>query len=213
MALVSNRLQAVLEAIDDANGEDPARREFEGQQWPLSLVEGRRAYHWVTEICREAPSDAAPSEALLIAARGHHIRRWEVPRSSQPAGRDGYLAWRSGLYEVHAAHLAQLMRAASYPDEDIEAMTRLMHRRAIKTDPEAQLFQDAVSLAFLEIQFPAFAQRAEREVAVRAVRRTWRKMSEAGRTAALGLPLPPALGEVVREALDGPAGDARGSGA
>ena len=33
-------------------------------------------------------------ETLLLAARAHHLRRWELPRDSYPVGRAGYLRWR-----------------------------------------------------------------------------------------------------------------------
>ncbi len=191
----SGPLEAALTAVDEANTGDPNRVAVDGTEQPRALVEGRIAYDWVRRLRSDAP------DALLIAARGHHIRRWETPRSSYPAGREGYHAWRTTLYEVHADHLDQIMRDAGYDDADIEAMRRIVHKRGIKTDADAQTYEDAVTLAFLEVQFAPFAARTAREPVVRALRRTWRKLSDDGRAAALTLSFPPDLMPLIEEAL------------
>ena len=40
-------------------------------------------------------ADPAATEAQVLAARAHHLRRWVVPRTSYPEGRAGYLRWRT----------------------------------------------------------------------------------------------------------------------
>ena len=148
-------------------------------------------------------TDGDAPDALLIAARGHHIRRWESPRDEYPRDSAGYQAWRTRLYEVHAAHLATIMTAAGYATAEVDAMSTIVHKRGIKTDPDAQTYEDAVALAFFEIQFAPFAAKTPRATMVRALQRTWRKMSEAGHAAALTLPLTPDLQSLVEEALAG----------
>lgn len=196
---LSAQLTGVLAAIDAANEGDPNVVEVDGVPTPLALAEGRAALEWVLRL--RADGDA--SDALLIAARGHHIRRWESPRDAYPRDRAGYQAWRTRLYEVHAEHLGEIMRAAGYGEADLEAMTKFVHKRGIKTDPDAQTYEDAVALAFLEIQFAPFAARTPRATVVRALQRTWRKMSDAGHEAALTLPLTPELQSLIEEALGG----------
>lgn len=196
------RLDAVLAAIDAANEGDPNRAGPDGRDLPLALAEGRAAHAWVTRLRPDGARDA-----LFIAARGHHIRRWELPRDAFPRDRAGYQAWRTRLYDVHATHLAGLMRDAGYDDAEVEAVRGIVHKHGIKTDPDVQTYEDAVALAFLEIAFASFAVRTPRDTVVRALRRTWRKMSEPGREAALALPLPPDLASLVEEALAGAAGD------
>lgn len=200
------RLQAVLDAIDAANEADPTSVTSGDQVLlPLALAEGRAAFEWV----RRLRGTAGAPDALLIAARGHHIRRWESPREEFPRDRAGYQAWRSRLYAVHADHLAAIMRAEGYDAAEVDAMSAIVHKRGIKTDPDVQTYEDAVALAFLEIQFAPFAARTPRATTVRALRRTWRKMSEAGHAAALTLPLTPDLLGLVEEALAAPAEEAR----
>jgi hypothetical protein len=194
-------LGAVIDAIDAANAGDPTRVEYDGESLPLALAEGRVAFGWVRHLRPDA------GDPLLIAARGHHIRRWETPRSSYPVGRAGYLTWRSHLYDVHAAHLETLMRDAGYGDEDVTAMRQIVAKRGIKTNPDVQTYEDAVALAFLELQFAPFVAKTARSAVVRALRRTWRKMSDEGRTAALDLKLRPDLLALMEEATSSPAGE------
>ncbi len=195
---LAGRLGVAVAAIDAANDGDPTAVRVAGQSAPLAMAEGQAAFRWVQRL----RGDGA-GEVLLIAARGHHIRRWESPRDEYPRNRAGYQAWRTGLYEVHAGHLATIMGQAGYADAEVEAMSRIVHKRGIKADPDAQTYEDAVALAFLEIQFAPFAARTPRATMVRALQRTWRKMSDAGHEAALTLPLAPELQSLVEEALGG----------
>lgn len=194
-----DRLSAAIAAIDAANEGDPNVVEVSGSPVPLALAEGRAAFEWV----RRLRVEHGTLDALLVAARGHHIRRWEHPRDEYPRDRAGYQAWRTRLYVVHAAHLAAIMTEAGYPAADVTAMSTIVHKRGIKTDADAQTYEDAVALAFLEIQFAPFAARTPRATVVRALQRTWRKMSDAGHAAALTLPLTPELQSLVEEALAG----------
>ena len=192
---MAGRLAEALESIDRANAADPPRVRFEGAEHPAALMEGRRAHWWVQQLRPDAP------DALLIAARGHHLRRWEIPREGYPRTRDGYLAWRTRLYDFHAEAAAEVMRSAGYGEEEIAHAGRLLRKQAIKVDPDAQTYEDAVSLTFLELRLGPFTETVTAEQVTRALRRTWRKMSPAGRDAALSLNLEPRAAAAVRTAL------------
>lgn len=190
-----SRLERVLAEIDAANSHDPSRVTFAGDVRPTALIEGQRAHAWAVQICPEA------SEALQIASRAHHLRRWEVERSSYPRTRDGYLAWRTHLYDFHGRAAGELMRASGYPEESVLRVAELLQKRAVKRDPEAQTHEDAVSLAFLELRLSSFLGGVTEEQAIRALRRTWTKMSPAGREAAMGLSLDDRAADAVKRAL------------
>ena len=190
-----DRLARVLAEIDAANRHDPSHVMSDGVTQPTALIEGQRAHAW----CMRLRPDA--SEALQIATRAHHLRRWEVERSSYPRTRDGYLAWRTHLYDFHGRAVGDLMRAAGYPDESVERVAELLQKRALKRDAEAQTHEDAVSLAFLELRLSTFLDGVTEEQALRALRRTWTKMSPAGREAATGLPLDAGSALIVQRAL------------
>lgn len=190
------RLETVSARIDAANAADPVRVSFEGDAHPQALIEGRRAHEWVLRLQPDA------AYALQLAARAHHIRRWEVPRADYPRGRTGYLRWRTKLYGFHADIVAELMGEAGYAEDEIDVARRVIHKRGIKTDANAQTYEDAVSLAFLEIRLAAFVPTVPDAALLNALRRTWRKMSEPGREAALALDLPEAARLAVERALE-----------
>ena len=63
-------------------------------------------------------------------------------------------------------------------------------KRHIKSDRFTQIFEDALCLVFLETQLGEFSERlTESSTLDRVLVRTWRKMSDAGREAALQLEL------------------------
>lgn len=189
------RFSTVVEAIDRANIEDPSSLEFEGASHPLALIEGARAQLWVETLRPDA------SDPLRLAARAHHIRRWEHPRDRFPRTRAGYRQWRERLYALHGEVLGELMRAAGYSEDAAKAAAAIMSKRGIKTNPDAQSYEDGVSLAFLELRLTAFAPSVDDDQLMNALRRTWRKMSEAGHAAALSLQLSPEATTIVERAL------------
>ena len=190
-----DRFVATISAIDAANAGDPDTLRFAGADRPRARIEGERAQHWLDRLRPDA------SEVLRLTARAHHLRRWEVPRDSYPRTRAGYHAWRSGLYEFHATALGELMSAAGYAEDDIAEAARLMGKRGIKTDRDAQSYEDAVSLAFLELRLADFAPSVSDDQLMRALRRTWNKMSDAGHAVALQLELSEEAAAIVGRAL------------
>ncbi|MFN0073497.1 MAG: DUF4202 domain-containing protein [Chloroflexota bacterium] len=195
MTQVDERFNGCVQAIDAANRADPVLREFEGATYPQSLLEGERAQAWIERLLPDA------SETLRLAARAHHVRRWEVPRSSYPRTREGYHAWRTYLYGFHAEVLAGFMETAGYPPTEVDRARTILSKRVIKSDPDAQTHEDAVSLAFLEVRLAEFAPTITDEQLLRALRRTWAKMSPAGRAAAQSLALNPQAQAALAAAL------------
>jgi hypothetical protein len=150
-----------------------------------------------------------PSEALLLAARAHHIRRWERPRSDYPAGRRGYLRWRTDLHAFHADAAAEILDDAGYDAATIERVRQIVRKHGLARDPEVQALEDGLNLVFLQTQFDALSDRlGDDEKMVEIVRKTWRKMSERGREAALGLRLSARGQAIVEAALGGEESDA-----
>ena len=190
-----NRLATVIAWIDAANAADPSVEILEGVSQPKALLYGKRMSAWLE---RGYPKS---SEPLKIAARGQHIRRWEVPRESYPATREGYLKWRTYLYGFHADYVAALMQEAGYDSSAIDRVKSLLQKRGIKTDPEAQSLEDVICLVFLENYFAEFAATQNGEKLLNIVRKTWGKMSEKGHGLALQLPFTQPVQELLALAL------------
>jgi hypothetical protein len=186
MTDVSTRYATACAALDRANAEDPKGREVEY---------GERMSSWAGRL---AP---AASEELLLAARAQHVRRWSIPRSEFPEGRTGYLAWRERLKKLHAETAAALLKEAGYDEASIAKVRGLILRKEKSPDPEGQVLEDAACLVFLETEFAAFGAKTDEAKIVDILRKTWAKMSPAGRQAALGLPFAPREQALLKAAL------------
>ncbi len=166
-------------AIDAVNAADPNQHDGE----PLALLQGRLAENWVTRLNPDA------STALRLAARAHHLRRWVVPRSSYPEGRAAYLRWRRDQKQRHAADLRELLETAGVDQAVSERASAIVAKVGLGSDPEVQVFEDAVCLTFLETQLGETADRLDETHMSNVVAKTLAKMSESGKAAALTIDL------------------------
>jgi hypothetical protein len=182
---------AAIDAIDAANSADPNR--WNGE--PLALAQGRLAHEWVLRL------DPASSAALQLAARAHHLRRWAVPRSTYPDGRPGYLRWRRDQKQRHATDLRRILDEAAVDPILVERATTIVAKIGLGSDPEVQLFEDAVCLTFIETQFDSTADRLDHQHMVDVVAKTLRKMSAPGRRAVRTIALDRRAQTIVGEAL------------
>ena len=83
--------------------------EVRGRQAPLALIHGQLAAEWIERLVDD------PDETLLLAARAHHLRRWELPRGTAiPIGRAGYLRWRRDQKARHADRVAAILEPYGY---------------------------------------------------------------------------------------------------
>lgn len=165
-------------AIDAVNADDPRVHHNE----PLALAQGRRAEAWVARL------DPDASVALRLAARAHHLRRWELPRSDYPDGRAGYLRWRRAQRDRHGRDLAAILDAAGGQESVSTRAAEIVTKKGLGSDPEVQTFEDAVSLAFLETELRPVVDRLEDDSKVAdIVAKTLAKMSAAGREHAQSL--------------------------
>lgn len=181
--------------IDTAHSADPTLAE-NGR--PAELVYADRVEAWVARLVPDA------SPALLLAARCQHLERWLTPRATFPDGKVGYLNWRRSLYVKQADRAKELLLQAGVSVEEAEEVRTWVSKTGLKTNAGTQALEDAAVLVFLENEIAGFAaQHADypREKFVDILRKTWRKLSPGAQQAALGLDLPPAIADLVREAL------------
>lgn len=184
-----------IAAIDEANGRDPNALSVAGRTGPKEMIHAQMATEWVQRLAPGA------SEALLLAARAHHLRRWEVPRSTYPEGRHAYLRWREDLHRFHASEFTALAEQAGVDPAVTAKAADLIAKRVKKGDRDAQVLEDALCLVFLETQFAELAGKLTPAKLPDVVRKTWRKMSPAGQAAALALDLPDADRQLLVTAL------------
>jgi hypothetical protein len=172
-----------LAAIDAVNAADPVRIVHEGQEQAKEIVHAGRMTHWVTELDPEA------TDAQLLAARAHHLRRWVSPRDRYPEGRNGYLRWRADHRKREAAEVGDLLTDVGYDADTVERVQAIVAKKGLGRDPQVQTHEDALCLTFLELQLDPLAHQLGAPQAVDVLRKTAKKMSPAAVALAAGLPL------------------------
>ena len=162
---------------------------------PKELLYARRMTACLDRFHPHAP------EPVRLAARCQHIRRWTVPRADYPEGRDGYRSWRTELARFHASTAAAILWEVGYDDSTVLRVGSLLQKERLKADPDVQLLEDVICLVFLEHYLADFVPKHDEAKLLGVLRKTWRKMSDTGRGAALVLDLPPDLRALVERAV------------
>jgi len=196
------RLERAFALFDAANAEDPRLDQDGTETVPRELLYSRRMSDMLERFAPEA------SDAVKLAVRAQHIRRWMVPRDSYPMDRAGYLRWRTGLYGFHADTAGQFLKQAGYDDEAIERVKTAVAKRGLKTNPETQLLEDVADLVFLEhymLEFAGHNPDYSEEKWLDIIRKTWRKMSDRAQRFALSgeVKLPEPLLPLIESAVTG----------
>ena len=191
----TERFEDALRLIDGANSEDPNTESFEGEDYPKELLYSMRMTKWLETIEPQA------SEALRLAVRSQHIRRWEIPRSEYPLGRRGYHQWRIRLYAYHGEKAAEILKKVGYDEETIAQVRMLLKKKDLKSNPEAQTLEDVACLVFLESYFWDFSRLHDEDKIIGILRKTWAKMSARGQEAARELSLNAGAQDLLNKAL------------
>lgn len=176
-----SRLEKAFKLFDDYNKQDPHILSWNGQQFPAEYFYALQLHEWVKKL------EPAAGEALLLASRSQHIGRWKIPRESYPMNKAGYLNWRMTLAKFHADTTASLMKEAGYEEEMIAEVQHIILKKNLKSDHAVQVMENALCLVFLEFQYHDFIINHDDEKVIRIIQKSWRKMTEPGRAAALKL--------------------------
>jgi hypothetical protein len=190
--LSADRFAQAIARFDAAHAEDP---EKDSTGRPKELAYAERMSEWLEKLTPDAP------EALRLAARCQHIRRWAIRRSDYAEGAAGYRKWRLDEAAAHALVAKEILLSAGYHAQIVERVQSLVRKEKLKQDPETQLLEDAICLVFLENYFAEFAQKHDEVKLVEILRKTWRKMSPRGQAAALELNLPSPLRRIIEKAV------------
>ena len=193
--------ETALAAIDAAHAEDPTTTTTPTSTDPVPY-ELHYAQKSTSYLARLSPN---PSEALRLAVRAHHFRRWEVPRNTYPMTRIGYHAWRTYLKKRQAELACEICASSGLPAEVVETVGKLIRKEGLsEKEEEAQTLEDVACLVFLDDQFDGFEQGLKDEEKVIAIlQKTWKKMSDKGHEVALGLEMGERQRQLIEKALAG----------
>jgi len=180
--------------IDTANAEDPRMESADGKDCPCELLFSQRVYRWVEKLTN------TPSEALLLAARAHTMRRWMIPRDTYPMTTPGYHDWRRALANFHAEQADKTLRTANYSSDGIELVIAFILRTNWPDNKEACILEDADCLVFFETKLHKYADDWDSQKSLRVLMGTLRKMTEEGRSHIQELSLSDEEQKMIREA-------------
>ncbi|KFA62615.1 hypothetical protein S40285_05183 [Stachybotrys chlorohalonatus IBT 40285] len=196
-----------IRLIDEAHAQDPNK--IDGPDGPATLPYevhyARSMTKWLQVRCPSA------SPELQLACRAQHFRRWEIPRSSFPMTRAGYLTWRAKQKSQAAQRVSALLETTQpspIPAPSRDRVAALIRKEDLAADPETQALEDVACLVFLDDQFDAFEQKEEidEDKVVNILRKTWAKMAQPGRDIALGMELGDRAKVLIGKALQPPEG-------
>jgi hypothetical protein len=182
---LDTRMRQAFAAIDAANADDPVTIVVDGVERPKELAHAELMVEWVQRL------DPDASDAQLLAARAHHLRRWTLPRDEFPEGRAGYLRWRTRLKKQHAEEVAVILADVGFDQATIERAQQIVRKDRLGRDPAVQVHEDALCLVFLQTQLVDVAAQIGDEKTIEVLRKTARKMSPRGLAAAQELSLEP----------------------
>ena len=178
------RFNNTIASFDAINAQDPNQISIDGKQQPKELVYAER----LSEMLNRYAQDA--SEALKLAVRAQHIQRWISPRSDYPMTKPGYMQWRSNLKNHHAGVASKVMQEQGYDAETIQQVASLLKKENLYTNADTQTLEDVIVLAFLEHDLADFVEKYSdytEEKFLTILRKSYMKMSESGRKAALSI--------------------------
>lgn len=188
---------AAIALIDEAHAQDPTITTVNNKPIPYELHYAQQMSHYLS---LRAPS---ASPILKVAIRAQHFRRWEIPRSSYPMTKPGYLSWRAYLKKRQAELAAAVCLECKFTKEEAEEVARLIRKEDLKKNEETQILEDVACLVFLSDHFEAFEKEHNEEKIVGILRKTWGKMSEEGHELALQIPMSDSSKALVEKALAG----------
>src|SRR6478752_8544896 len=174
-----SKLDKAFKLFDEYNKQDPHIITWNGIDYPAEYFYALQLYNWVKKL---APNS---SETLLLASRAQHIGRWKISRDTYPSGKAGYYKWRTEVAKFHAEIVNQLMQQAGYNEGTIKKVQHIILKEDLRKDEEVQVMENALCLVFLEFQYEDFITKHDDESVIRILRKTWNKMTEPGRAAAL----------------------------
>lgn len=191
----ATRFTEAIRHFDAENSRDPNTEIADGQSVPRELIYAQWLTDWVLKLSPNA------SEPMRLAARCQHICRWEIPRSSYPMDKPGYLRWRADLKKFHAEKSGKILREVGYDESTIQRVQELNLKKYFPNDPEVCVLEDALCLVFLERQLAPLAAKSDDEKMINALQKSWKKMTPAARAEALKLNYAPRERALIEKAL------------
>ena len=180
----SEQFEKAFAQFDSYNSNDPNKEAHNGKTYPKELLYAIRMSERLDLFKPGSP------DYLKLAARCQHIGRWEIPRSSYPMDKKGYLQWRNTLKFHHAKIAGDILTNCGYETETIEKIKFLLLKKELNKNADTQVLEDVICLVFIEYYLDEFASKHEDDKVVDILRKTMKKMSSKAITEARKISVP-----------------------
>ncbi len=170
----TKQLEKAYASFDSYNSMDPNKEKFNGVLYSKEFLYAAR----MTEKLKEYAADS--DEYVHLVVRCQHIGRWEIPRSSYPMNRTGYLQWRSQLALHHAQVAEKILTECGYDTDTIDKVKFLLQKKQLHQNPDTQLLEDVICLVFVQYYLEPFAALHEDEKVIDILKKTLKKISSRG---------------------------------
>ena len=189
----ADRIDDAINQFSQIGERDPHRVTWSGAAMPRQLGESASIWQYIQHL------NPSPSVALQLAAHCQHLRRFAYPRSAFAAGRDGYLAWRTQAARQSADEAAAILRRLGFDETIVEPVVAIITKQDRRQRPDVQTMEDALCLTFFRLEANDFAAKHDLADVQKILRRSWLKMSQAGRTLALSESYAEPLGRMLAD--------------
>ena len=190
----SEQFEKALAQFDLYNSKDPNKEEYNGKANPKELLYATRMSERLDLFKPGSP------DYLKLAARCQHIGRWEIPRSSYPMDKKGYLQWRNTLKFHHAKIAGDILTNCGYDAETIDKVKFLLLKKELNKNADTQILEDVICLVFIQYYLEEFAAKHEDDKVVDILRKTMKKMSPSAITEAGKINVSGKIKELVQQA-------------
>jgi hypothetical protein len=167
----AKQVEQAFSHFDVYNYRDPHAEVWNGKSFPKELLYSIRMSERLSKFAPDSP------DHIKLAVRCQHIGRWEIPRSTYPMDRKGYLQWRNALKFHHAKIAGEILSACAFDADTIEKVKFLILKKELNRNAETQLVEDVVCLVFVEHYLEDFASKHDDAKVVDILRKTMLKMS------------------------------------
>ena len=190
----SEQFENAFAQFDSYNSKDPNQEEYNGKAYPKELLYATRMSERLDLFKPGSP------DYLKLAARCQHIGRWEIPRSSYPMDKKGYLQWRNTLKFHHAKIAGDILTNCGYDSGTIDKVKFPLLKKELNKNADTQILEDVICLVFIQYYLEEFAAKHEDDKVVDILRKTMKKMSASAITEAGKINVSGKIKELIQQA-------------
>jgi hypothetical protein len=187
--------KVALVEIEKAHAQDPSAEEVNGVAVPAELVYSQRMLSVLDMVSPGSSND------MKLAVQCQHLKRWNIPRANHPFTRRGYHQWRREVMVYQLEQTKMILISVGVSDADISWIVNALQNQGDTSVPESQIIMDTACLVFLKWYMEPFSAKHEHEKVADILKKTMRKMSEAGISLIAKLDLPASAQLILSQAV------------